>query len=184
MAIPMVRVGVVVSEWRMIAVASAVCSLRWWAAIRVRCASTRMEFCTEMYSVCASTKHLITAVCRFWRTVVWELEMQVGWKVTEGREDGVLLSIVVNVETALSSQAVLQVTDWRMLVVPCVVGVCGCLCTVGWVFVVFAVSCSESSSVRHWLSCWRFLMWVMLSSSSIYCEVNSQEREKRFYFLA
>ena len=78
-----------------------------------------------MYSACASTKHLITAVCSFWRTVVWELEIRVGWKVTEGLEDGVLSSIVVSVETALSSQAVLQVTDWRTVVVPCVVGVCG-----------------------------------------------------------
>ena len=56
---------------------------------------------------------------------MWELEIRVGWKVTEGLEDGVLSSIVVSAETALSSQAVLQVTDWRTVVVPCVVGVCG-----------------------------------------------------------
>ncbi len=164
--------------------ASSVCSLRWRAAIRVRCASTRMEFCTEMYSVCASTKHLITAVCSFWRTVVWELEMRVGWKVTEGREDGVLSSIVVNVETASSSRAVLQVTDWRTLVASCVVGVCGWLYTTGWVFVVFTVSRSESSSVRRWFSCWRFSIRAIVSNSLISCEVNSREKEKRFCFLA
>ena len=66
----------------MIAVASAVCSLHWWAAILVSFASNRasnrMEFCTVIYSVCASMKHLMSAVCSFWRTVVWELEMRVG----------------------------------------------------------------------------------------------------------
>ena len=53
-----------------------------------------------MYSFCASMKHLRIAVCSFWRTVVRELDMKVGWKVTEGQEDGVLSSIVVNVEIA------------------------------------------------------------------------------------
>ena len=57
--------------------------------------------------------------------MVCELEIRAGWKVTEGLDDGVLSSIVVSVETASSSWAVLQVTDLRTMVVPCVVGVCG-----------------------------------------------------------
>ena len=98
--------------------------------------------------------------------------MRVGWKVTEGQEDGVLSSIVVNVETALSSKAALQVTDWRMVVVLCVAGACEWLFVVGLVFVAVAVFSSESSSVRCWLSCCRVSMRVMLSSLLISCEVN------------
>ena len=118
MAIRMVFVGMAASEWRMRVVASAVCSVRWWAATRVRCVSTRMEFCIAMYSACASTKHVNVAVCSFCSfcsMVVWELEIRVGWKVMEGREDGVPSSIVVSVETASSCLRVLHVTEWRML---------------------------------------------------------------------
>ena len=107
MAMPMVRVGAVFSEWRMIAVSSADCSVRWRAAIFVRCASTMIEFWTAMYSFCASTKHLMIAVCSFWRTVEWELEVREGWKVTEGREDGVLSSCAVSMETVSSCRVVL-----------------------------------------------------------------------------
>ena len=67
------------------------------------------------YSACASTKHLGVAVCNFCSIVVCELEIRVGWKVMEGREDGVPSSIIVNVETALSCLMVLHVTEWRML---------------------------------------------------------------------
>ena len=115
MVIPMVCVGVAALEWRMRAVASTVCSMRWHAATRVRCASTMMEFCIAMYLACASTKHLSVAMCSFCSMVVWELEIRVGWKVTEGREDGVPSSIVVIMETALSSLVMLNVTEWRML---------------------------------------------------------------------
>ena len=59
-------------------VSSADCSVRWRAAIFVRCASTMIEFWTVMYSFCASTKHLMIAVCSFWRTVEWELEVREG----------------------------------------------------------------------------------------------------------
>lgn len=54
-------------------------------------------------------------MCSFCSMVVWELEIRVGWKVTEGREDGVPSSIVVIMETALSSLVMLHVTEWRML---------------------------------------------------------------------
>jgi hypothetical protein len=71
--------------------------------------------CCDVFSLCFN-KALSVVVCSFFSIVVWELEIRVGWKVTEGWEDGVPSSIIVSMETALSCLMVFHVMEWRMLV--------------------------------------------------------------------
>ena len=107
--------------------------------------------------------------------VAWELEIRVGWKVTEGQEDGVLSSIVVSVETVLSSLVALHVTEWRMLLGLFRVLFCEWL-VVGLEGVgVVPFSHGVSSRLRQRASCWWILWQAALLSSVISCEVKSRK---------